>query len=502
MSLSRRQLLNRGAVTGAGMVAVSSGLAPRSASASKSIHRSARSLNPDSLFPPLEAADGDLLALPPGFSYEVVAKSGVTDIHDGTGKLIGKTPERIDGTGLVRVGRQRLRLLQNHEASPGSTQPVPFVDGTVYDRGALAGGVTIVETRQNGSRLSEWVGLSGTVSNCMGGMTPWGSWLTCEETEDRAGTGPLEKDHGFVFEVFPGTPDDQSPRPIRAWGRASYEAVVVEPTLRRVYITEDESEPNGLLYRWTAPEGYQLRRYIAQSLNPDSGRLDAMVVHTGDGSVLPDLAYVTAAQIGRPFTTSWKRVPERHAKTTSLRLQFEDGEITRSKKLEGAWGDDNGFYFAVSYAYEDGDLPADATKHDGQVWYFHYRSQTLTLQAYFPYNELLHSETVDPETGLGLSRDWAFDGPDNVHVTPYGTLVLAEDGSTAQHLISWTSESGAQAIARNRIVLEQTSAGADVYGEMTGPVFAPDGSVLFANVQEPGHSFAIRGPWARYLGDD
>ena len=35
---------------------------------------------------------------------------------------------------------------------------------------------------------------------------------------------------------------------------------------------------------------------------------------------------------------------------------------------------------------------------------------------------------------------------------------------------------------------------------MTGPCFAPDGSVLFGNVQEPGHCFAITGPWQRYLG--
>ena len=35
---------------------------------------------------------------------------------------------------------------------------------------------------------------------------------------------------------------------------------------------------------------------------------------------------------------------------------------------------------------------------------------------------------------------------------------------------------------------------------MTGPCFSPDGSVLFANVQEPGHVFAITGPWRRHLG--
>ena len=498
MSIDRRQLLHRGAAAGAGAVAAGTGMLPMTASAAdrsrgfRSHGRVAR------LFPPLEHEDGDLLALPRGFSYDVVAVSGVTDIHDGSGEMIGKTPERPDGTGAVR-GHQKVRLLQNHEAGPGSEMPVPFVDGTVYDRGALGGGVTVIETSRRGRRLSQWVGLSGTVSNCAGGITPWGSWLTCEETEDTAGTDSLEKDHGFVFEVFADTPDQQSSRPIRAWGRFPHEAVVVEPTRRRVYLTEDSSEPNGLFYRWIAPRGYRLGSYIAQSVQPNDGKLEAMVVLTADGSVLPDLAYITSAQIGRPFKTTWKAVPDRHARTTSVRQQFADGEVTRSKKLEGAWGDAHGLYFAASYAIEELDLPADATKHDGQLWYYDYRSETLTLMAYFPYNERLHSETLDPETGLGLSLDLAFDGPDNVHVSPYGSLILAEDGGTAQHLLSWSQQTGAQAIARNLIVAEQTPSGADVYSEMTGPTFSPDGEVLFGNVQEPGHCFAIRGPWETYL---
>jgi hypothetical protein len=455
------------------------------------------------LFPPLTSSSGDLLALPEGFSYAVVAESGVTDIHDGSGKVIGKTPERPDGTGVIRHG-DRLRLLQNHESQPGSEQPVPLVAGTVYDPGALGGGVTVIETTTDGRRRSEWVGLSGTISNCAGGITPWGSWLTCEETEAKAGTlvggFTVEKDHGYIFEVLPTTPDRQSPEPIKAWGRAPHEAVVIEPTRRRAYITEDASKPTGLLYRWTAPHNFELGPYIARSLSANAGTLEAMVVHTRDGSVLPDLAYCTAAEIGRPFKVSWKIVPDRHATDKPIRAQFATGEVTHSKKLEGAWSDGFGMYFAASFAFAAGDLPADATKHDGQIWYYHYQSQTLSLMAYFPYSELLHNKTLNPETGLGLSRDLAFDGPDNVHVSPYGSLVIAEDGDTAQHLLSWTRDTGAQAIARNHIVLEQNEFGADVYSEMTGPTFSPNGKVLFGNVQEPGHCYAITGPWSRYLG--
>ncbi len=210
------------------------------------------------LFPPLRPDPLGRLALPPGFSYEVVSVSGQTDIHDGRGTVIGKTPERPDGTAAV-THRSRWRLIQNHEARPGAKFPVPLVKGTVYDPGALGGGCTVVETNRHGQRISEWVGLSGTYSNCAGGITPWDSWLTCEETEAKAGTGTLTKDHGYVFEVLADAPQDQVPRPIKASGRFPHEAVVVEPGRERVYLTEDASNPNGLLYRWTAPAGYRLR---------------------------------------------------------------------------------------------------------------------------------------------------------------------------------------------------------------------------------------------------
>ena len=511
MSISRRQLLGRGALAGAGALAATSGVetlfapaadartADARTAAARAAGPAAAGRGNKALFPPLESAPGDLLALPRGFSYETISESGVTDIHDGTGTVIGKTPERPDGTTAVAHGRG-LRLIQNHEASPGSTQPVPFVDGTVYDPGALGGGCTVLETHRNGGRVSEWVGLSGTYSNCAGGITPWGSWLTCEENESRAGTGTLTKDHGYVFEVFADTAAHQSPLPIKAWGRFPHEAVVIDPSRERVYLTEDASKPTGLLYRWTAPDGHRLKPYIAKSLKPNDGRLEALVVLTEDGSVLPDLAYVTAAQIGRPFATRWKKVPDRHASTVSVRSQFAEGEVTHSKKLEGASGDRHGMYFVSSFAYAEGDLPANATKHDGQLWYYHYAHRTLTLMAYFPYNELLHSEVPGWEDSIGLSLDLAFDGPDNVLVTPYGTVVLAEDGNTANHLLSWTRQTGAQAIARNQIVFEPSDLGGNVYAEWTGPTFSPDGKVLFANVQEPGHVFAIRGPWHKYLG--
>ena len=136
-----------------------------------------------------------------------------------------------------------------------------------------------------------------------------------------------------------------------------------------------------------------------------------------DGSVLPDLAYITSAQLGRPFKVEWTEVPDRDATTTPVRKQLTPGvDVTPSKKLEGCWGDERGTYVVASFAFEESDLPADAVKHDGQVWYYDCAAETLTLVTYFP-----HNAATDSTDHAVKYQDLYFDGPDNVHVTPWGS---------------------------------------------------------------------------------
>jgi secreted PhoX family phosphatase len=477
MTISRRRVLTGGAAAGVGLSvagALPTLAEPAAArAAAGDVREPSGGSSGGRPFPPLQDDPNGILALPAGFSYSIVTREGETDLSSGQ----GKTPAFHDGTGVVAAGRNRLTIIQNHEMTPHMSQfGVPHIAGTVYDPGAVnASGCTVITTDGNGRGLAEWVGISGTVRNCAGGVTPWGTWLTCEETFINAGatwsaagqTGTYEKNHGYVFEIMRSDSAHQLPKPIKAFGRFEHEALAVEPNLKHVYLSEDASGPNGLL--------------------------EAMQIRLDDGSVLPDVAYITSAQLGRPFKVTWTEVSDRDAAATPTRKQFADGTVTRGKKFEGVWSNGNGAYIVNSFAFAASDLPADATKHDGMVWFYDYSNQTITLVSYFPHNPAAEAEGPFPKYA-----DLTFDGPDNVTVTPWGTLVLAEDGTRASHVLSAVPGGPTYAIARNQLS-NGTANGAPTYSEFTGPVFSPDGKILFVNIQAPGITLAITGPWERYL---
>ncbi|MEV1176368.1 alkaline phosphatase PhoX [Nonomuraea sp. NPDC049784] len=419
---------------------------------------------------PLVADAAGVLALPAGFSYRIVAQAGVTLLESGE-----PTPSDADGTASFPHGRGAT-LVNNHEIGGGEPYRVPTLPGLTYDPGA-GGGTTNIDVDARGERIREYVSLAGTHNNCAGGKTPWSTWLTCEETEQRAG-GAFQKDHGYVFEVDPfDRQANQDPVPLKFLGRYSHEAVAVDPHTSAIYLTEDAGGPNGLYYRWTPPRKFRggkgaLRALALSEGGDTAGKLEAMSCYQDDTHVA-DLSAATAP--GTRYKVRWVEVPDRDAKTTSTRKQFTDDQITRSRKLEGAWWADGGAYFVASFArHTDG----SANEHDGQVWFYDPRHETVTLKVLFGVNP-------DP------AQDTNFDGPDNITVSPYGGVILAEDGEGIQHLVGVTDRGQSYPIARNDLN----------DSEFTGPTFSADGRILFANIQTPGYVFAIAGPWQRHLKD-
>jgi hypothetical protein len=129
-----------------------------------------------------------------------------------------------------------------------------------------------------------------------------------------------------------------------------------------------------------------------------------------DGSFVADLS--PARQIGLRYGVEWVTVPDRFATTTSIRKQQFAQPVTRSRKLEGMWWGDGGTYFVCSFARGANDNSQDY--HDGQVWFFDPAAQTIELKIHFEYTP--DDQDTDP------------DGPDNITVSPYGGVIVAEDG--------------------------------------------------------------------------
>jgi secreted PhoX family phosphatase len=458
--VSRRSLLSRSAASGLGIALVGSleGLFGASAAAEPD---SGRGKPGEAGYGPLVPDPKGILSLPAGFGYTLVAQSGVTTLESGE-----PTPDDPDGTAaFVRHGGNGSVLVMNHEIGGGEANRVPLVPGFVYDAKA-GGGTTTLEVDKDGNRIREYVSLAGTHNNCAGGRTPWQTWLTCEETEAILSGG---KRHGYVFEVDPYDQDaNRDPQPIKALGRFAHESCTVDPQTGAIYQTEDAGNPNGLLFRFTPPDAaLPLGAGSLRALADDAGTLAAMKASTPGGAHVPDLSVVRTP--GTTLRVQWVDVPDRDATTTSVRKQFANNQVTRSRKLEGMWWGDGGTYFVASFARtSDG----SAAQHDGQVWFLDPLDDTIELKIWFAYTPA--DQDGDP------------DGPDNITVSPYGGVILAEDGEGASHLVGSSQSGEVFFFARNEL---------DGDSEFTGPTFSNDKKTLFANVQSPGHVFAITGPF-------
>jgi secreted PhoX family phosphatase len=458
-ALSRRQLLARTAAAG---VAVSvAGSVEALFTAQPALGTSGPAIG----YGPLVPDPDGMLDLPRGFSYKILSREG-TVRPDGL-----KVPSRFDGMGAFPDRLGGTRLVRNHECSPTAKIPLKAPAERTYDP-AAAGGTSTLVVDGNNDTTSEYVSLGGTAINCSGGLTPWRTWLTCEETEDKAGTRGYTKDHGFIFEVDPY--DDRrnvDPVALTAMGRFQHEAVAVDPATGIVYETEDAFvAPLGGFYRFlpNRPRGGwgSLRA---------GGELQAMHVPG-----LLDMS--TVQEAGATFGgIEWVTVPDPLATTESVRAQDYSKPITGGYKLEGCWWGalDRCVYFVSSFARTD---LGPARDHDGQVWKFDPRRGTLRLEVIFT------RPTPGPDNP-------EFDAPDNITMSPYGGLMMCEDGLGDQHMLGTTEDGEVFVFAKNRV---NTGTPEDPsYGELAGAGFSADGRTMFFNIYNPGITYAVTGPWNR-----
>jgi secreted PhoX family phosphatase len=414
---------------------------------------SARPQAPFKGYGPLVVDPNGLLDLPKGFSYRVLSREG-----DSMGASL--VPGSHDGMAAFRAPAGGTWLVRNHEVDGEDVEedgvlPVPHVAGKIYDPEGVGGTTTLLVGR-DGQLLDQRVSLAGTTTNCAGGVTPWDTWLTCEEDD-----GTLAKPHGYVFEVDPRL--GGNPNPIKAMGRFEHEAVSFDRH-GRAYLTEDAGGPFGCLYRFAPKKPGR----GCGSLHA-GGKLTAMKV----AGIDTDLSIVQDAGLVLPV--SWIDVPnvDPGDDDAPVREQVILAGATPIQKAEGLWTGLDGSVWFVSSRGDGPDAEDEedrsAAVHAGQIWKYDPHAGTIELVVIFP----------------GGSP---YDGPDNITVSPYGYALACTDGEDDQYLVGVNEAGDTFEFAKN-------PAGDD---EFAGATFSPDGETLYVNIQgQPALTFAVVGPFGR-----
>ena len=398
---------------------------------------------------PLVPDPAGMLDLPRGFSYRLLSSLG-NAMTDGC-----TVPDKADGMGCFSLGNDEIVLIRNHELVPADDAGGVLAKGFGTRDGAIVpGGTTSIVLDATTLEVKrEFRSLAGTIRNCSGGITPWGSWLTCEE----APTGPgqrfgegLAENHGWVFEVPANATGLIDAVPLKAMGRFNHEAACVDPRTGIVYLSEDRDD--SVLYRFVPTTPGRLG---------DGGLLQAMVVEG-----LSDTRNWTSADmaVGFRHTVRWIDCDDVESPNDDLRSRAAAKGAALVARGEGIHtGTDEIFVCSTN----------GGPRKLGQIL------------------RLVPGTGGEPDQielfFESQSKD-QFNYGDNLTVGPNGHLIVCEDQYTEvvdNHLRGITPDGRAYTLGRLRM---QT--------ELAGGCFSPDGKWFFVNAYSPTRTLAITGPWA------
>ncbi|HEX8413178.1 MAG TPA: alkaline phosphatase PhoX [Sphingomicrobium sp.] len=403
--------------------------------------------------------------LPKGFRYSVVSSFGEA-MDDGYA-----VPDKFDGMGCFPIDRSRVALVRNHELKTedrerGPTGGLPRLEqrlasephfGRDKQGNVLPGGTsTLIVNLRTGRRERQYLSLAGTAVNCAGGATPWGSWLSCEESViDQT---EVSQSHGWLFEVPAKHRGLVQPRALTAMGRFRHEAAAIDPRSGIVYMTEDRDD--GLFYRFLPND----RRQLAPG-----GRLQALALldlagadtRNWNGSSIP---------IGERLAVRWIELADAESPNDDLRRRGHQQGAALFARGEGIHFGMGEFFFTCT---------SGGAAKLGQIMRY-IPSRTAGRAAEKPGMLELFVESRDASV---------LDYGDNLTVAPWGDLIVCEDRTDgkANHLKGVMPDGRIYTFARLN---------ADT--ELAGVCFSPDGRTMFVNAYSPGRTLAIFGPWGKH----
>ncbi len=436
----------------------------------------------DNKYGALKNDPAGVLDLPKGFEYKILSRAG-DEMSDGL--LVPADP---DGMAAYDLKDGKTLLLRNHEIAPGdSKRERPPANETVsafgkndellglidasklYDNGGkgrqLSGGVTGLVVDPGTMRVEkQYLALGGTYNNCAGGSTPWGSWITCEETTRRADPkSGIMQDHGYAFEVT-ADPDTalQQAVPLRAMGRFQHEAACVDPRSSIVYMTQDNGRKASLLYRFLPDVPGKLA---------EGGKLQALAIVGEPSKDMRNWPNSKGAEIqaGEWMYTQWVDIDAVDNPDNDIELRGLDDGAARFVRGEGMWFGQDEMYFVCTNG---------GAAKIGQVWrYIPSPVEGTTLESRQPGRLQLFVESPDPSV-----MEYA----DNITIAPWGDLIVCEDGRGDNFLRGITPAGRIYTLARS--ALKQ-------HNEFCGACFGSDGKTLYVNLQQGALTIAVRGPW-------
>jgi len=465
LDMTRRRFVEGSAAVGGGLAIAG----PLSALAAQTAEGRSRpqTVGYGELQPTKEIDTGiEYLALPPGFRYRLISRAG-DPMSDGN-----PTPGIFDGMAAYPGRGGDVVLIRNHEnRSRAGEVTVPVPAGKRYDPDPnVRGGNTKLVVGRDRRVREQYAVLGGTHTNCAGGVTPWGTWITCEEifnygaTESNVtpGTGVP---HGYSFEVPANATKPVTPQPIVDAGRFSHEAVAWLDGV--LYETEDRG--NAAFYR-----------FVPERTPRESGDL-ASFGGTLQALRIPGRLNFDAddANPGESFPVDWVTIDEPNPLTDTVRAQAQAKGAAIFNRTEGIWSADRRVYF---------DCTSGGAAGLGQIWEYTPRGRDggeLRL--------VYESTSADD-----------LQAPDNLVVVPHtGDVWVQEDGAGEQFVRGVT----------RRGEIYDFAQGLATDSEFCGGCFSPDGETFFLNHQgerlaagetpatQPeanrGLTFAIWGPFAR-----
>jgi hypothetical protein len=372
------------------------------------------------------------IRIPAGFTVRAVASSGLPVATPG-------------GSSINTLGF-------NWHSSPDGGATYALDDGGwIYTSNSevLApggGGCSAIKFNADGAVVDAYPILTATTQNCAGGKTPWQTWVSCEETTA-----------GVCWECDPFAESQGLAKP--SLGLFAHEAIAVDQAKGIIYLTEDNS--SGRFYRWLADRN---------DIDPNTGR---MAMETGSLQVMNIAGFENGGypekteDVRELRSVTWVDVIRSAEPQSTVRGELAEADQTVPGTLfnggEGLW------YYSlpasVNHIPSAGSVATRGLvfftcKGDNRVWALDIENQLVEL--------IFDNEQIEPD----------FNDVDNLTVSPWGDVIVAEDPPTEPY-------------SRIMVVLPNATCVVLVQcehpgSEICGPAFSPDGRKLYFSSQRRG----------------